>query len=129
MSQVTVPLAITVAISLAEISRTKVMRKFVVSFVVLASVAATTPVLAQGVPSAVLNSHDVQNASETDLPWGTTLKQAPSGNTAQSTYSPYNLQVPQEYCSRMPVIAGRAPTECVPTHPRQSGWLTGWLFG
>ena len=56
-----------------------------------------------------------------------TLK-APSGNTSQSQYSPYNLQIPQEYCGRMPSIAGRAPTDCVPRRPHR-GWLSGWLFG
>jgi hypothetical protein len=50
----------------------------------------------------------------TDLPWGTTLREAPSGNTSQSRFSPSNLQIPRQYCSRMPQLPGRAPTECVP---------------
>lgn len=52
---------------------------------------------------------------QTDLPWGTTLREAPSGNTSQSAYSPSNLLIPKQYCSRMPQIPGRAPTQCVPS--------------
>jgi hypothetical protein len=107
------------------------MRKLVIAAAVLASFGGAAPALAQGAPSALFmnpGSGHAQPAGETDLPWGTTLKEAPSGNTSQSTYSPYNLQIPQEYCGRMPSIPGRAPTECVPTHGGR-GWLGGWLFG
>ena len=52
---------------------------------------------------------------QTDLPWGTTLREAPSGNTSQSRYSPTNLLIPKQYCSRMPQIPGRLPTQCVPS--------------
>ena len=52
---------------------------------------------------------------DTDLPWGTTLRKSPSGNTTQSRYSPSNLLIPKQYCSRMPQLPGRAPTECVPS--------------
>ena len=104
------------------------MRKLVIAAAMIASLGGTAPAFAQGAPATFFRDHAQPAEAETDLPWGTTLKKAPSGNTSQSLYSPYNLQVPQQYCARMPNIPGRAPTECVPTRGRR-GWLSGWLFG
>ena len=104
------------------------MRKLVIAAAMLASLGSTAPAFAQGAPATFFRGLAQPAEAETDLPWGSTLKKAPSGNTSQSQYSPYNLQIPQEYCGRMPSIPGRAPTDCVPGRSHR-GWLSGWLFG
>ena len=76
--------------------------------------AGTTPSWA-GSHSAPGGGLPGEFQGQTDLPWGTTLKKAPTGNTSQSAFSPTNLQIPLKYCSRMPKIPGRLPTECVPS--------------